>query len=82
MAKEPSPRARRLAWSPTDGLPGVRPTACRESDKEPAYVVGDRLRVKGDNPRGHTDKADYIRGKVGIVVVNDATYPPTCRFGT
>lgn len=52
-------------------------TAFRESDEEPALIVGDRVRVMGDNPRGPTDKADCIRGNVGIVVVNDATCPPT-----
>lgn len=52
-----------------EGIFASGATARRESDKEPAYAVGDRVRVKGDNPRGHTRKAGYIRGKVGIIVI-------------
>lgn len=41
--------------------------ARRESDKAPAFAVGDRVTVVDDSPRGHTRKARYIRGKTGVI---------------
>lgn len=34
----------------------------------PAYKVGDRVRVRNFNPRGHTRAPRYVRGRVGEIV--------------
>ncbi len=42
-------------------------SARRESGDPPKFAVGDRVRVKDDSPLGHTRRARYIRGKIGVV---------------
>ena len=39
----------------------------RESDKQPTFKAGDRVRVRNINPTGHTRSARYLRGKEGVV---------------
>jgi nitrile hydratase beta subunit len=39
----------------------------RESDAQPRFKVGDRVRVRNLNPTGHTRCARYLRGKEGVV---------------
>jgi nitrile hydratase subunit beta len=39
----------------------------RDSDTEPQFKVGDRVRVRNINPSGHTRCARYLRGKTGVV---------------
>jgi nitrile hydratase subunit beta len=41
--------------------------ARRESDAAAKFSVGDRVRVVDDSPYGHTRRARYIRGKVGVI---------------
>jgi nitrile hydratase beta subunit len=57
--------------------------ARRESDKAPAFTVGDRVTVVDDSPRGHTRKARYIRGKTGVIEKAHGTfiYPDSAGNG-
>jgi nitrile hydratase subunit beta len=57
--------------------------ARRESDKTPAFAVGDRVTVVDDSPRGHTRKARYIRGKTGVIERAHGTfiYPDSAGNG-
>jgi nitrile hydratase beta subunit len=57
--------------------------ARRESDKAPAFAVGDRVTVVDDSPRGHTRKARYIRGKTGVIEQAHGTfiYPDSAGNG-
>ncbi|HEX9066842.1 MAG TPA: nitrile hydratase subunit beta [Streptosporangiaceae bacterium] len=41
---------------------------------EPAYAVGDRVRVRDWHPPGHTRCPRYVRGHVGVVVRLDGAY--------
>lgn len=41
--------------------------AGRDTGKTPRFSVGDRVTVVSDAPRGHTRKANYIRGKTGVI---------------
>ena len=38
-----------------------------DANAEPAFAVGDRVRVKNIHPTGHTRCARYVRGKEGVV---------------
>jgi nitrile hydratase subunit beta len=51
----------------------------RESDKQPAFKAGDRVRVRNINPTGHTRSARYVRGKEGVVerVYDAFVFPDT-----
>ena len=51
----------------------------RESDAQPKFAVGDRIRVRNMNPSGHTRCARYLRGKVGVVesVYDAFVFPDT-----
>ena len=57
--------------------------ARRESDKAPAFAVGDRVVVADDSPHGHTRKARYVRGKTGVIVLAHGTfiYPDSAGNG-
>jgi nitrile hydratase len=39
----------------------------RDSDKQPKFTPGDRVRVRNLNPQGHTRCARYLRGKEGVI---------------
>lgn len=39
----------------------------RQLDKPAAFAVGDRVRAKNMNPKGHTRLPRYARGKVGVI---------------
>lgn len=51
----------------------------RESDAEPKFSAGDRVRVRNINPTSHTRSARYLRGKVGVVerVYDAFVFPDT-----
>lgn len=57
--------------------------ASRESEKDPAFAVGDRVHVATDSPTGHTRRARYIRGRTGQIVAAHGTYiyPDTAGNG-
>lgn len=57
--------------------------ARRESDKTPAFAVGDRVTVVADSPKGHTRKARYVRGRTGVVEMAHGTfiYPDSAGNG-
>ena len=38
-----------------------------DADVAPRFKVGDRIRVRNINPRGHTRMPRYLRGHVGVV---------------
>ena len=38
-----------------------------EVDVAPRFAVGDRVRVRNINPRGHTRLPQYLRGCVGVI---------------
>ncbi|MET0821736.1 MAG: nitrile hydratase subunit beta [Aeromicrobium sp.] len=60
------------------GAPADRPT-----DKIARFAVGDVVRVKRDSPFGHTRRARYVRGCVGVVTAaHGATiYPDSAGNG-
>jgi nitrile hydratase len=45
------------------------PGSLRESDREPRFAAGDRVRAKAHAPAGHTRLPRYVRGQVGTVVL-------------
>jgi nitrile hydratase beta subunit len=51
----------------------------RETDAQPRFKVGDRVRVRNLNPTGHTRCARYLRGKEGVVerVYDAFVFPDT-----
>ena len=57
--------------------------ARRESDKAPAFAVGDRVTVVADSPKGHTRKAGYVRGRTGVIEMAHGTfiYPDSAGNG-
>ncbi|WP_236796053.1 nitrile hydratase subunit beta [Amycolatopsis sp. GM8] len=57
--------------------------AARESDKPPAFKVGDTVTVKTDSPAGHTRRARYIRGRTGEITGAHGTfiYPDSAGNG-
>ena len=57
-----------------DGAPLSRPVSPRAADvlteppaPQPRFAVGDRVRVRGVRPFGHTRCPGYVRGRVGVV---------------
>jgi nitrile hydratase subunit beta len=58
-------------------------SARRESDKAPAFAVGDRVTVVADSPKGHTRKARYVRGRTGVIEMAHGTfiYPDSAGNG-
>jgi nitrile hydratase subunit beta len=57
--------------------------ARRESDKAPAFAVGDRVTVVAASPKGHTRKARYVRGRTGVIEMAHGTfiYPDSAGNG-
>ncbi|NMO92231.1 nitrile hydratase subunit beta [Actinomycetospora sp. TBRC 11914] len=53
--------------------------AGRDTGKVAKFAVGDRVTVVADAPHGHTRKANYIRGKTGVVELahGEMIYPDT-----
>lgn len=51
----------------------------READVPPRFKVGERVRVRNHQPRGHTRLPGYVRGKVGTVAFDHGVfvYPDT-----
>ncbi|MGB3484057.1 MAG: nitrile hydratase subunit beta [Mycobacterium sp.] len=58
-------------------------SAARDIDKAPTLKVGDRVRIAADSPTGHTRRARYIRGKVGVITAAHGAYvyPDTAGNG-
>src|SRR5690349_13529671 len=44
-----------------------RGTYTRPTNTEPKFVIGDRVRARNINPKGHTRLPRYVRGRVGVV---------------
>jgi nitrile hydratase beta subunit len=57
--------------------------ARRDSDRTPAFAVGERVTVVADSPKGHTRKARYVRGKTGVIEMAHGTfiYPDSAGNG-
>jgi nitrile hydratase subunit beta len=53
--------------------------AGRDTGKVAKFHVGDRVTVVSDAPHGHTRKANYIRGKTGVIELahGEMIYPDT-----
>lgn len=61
----------------TEALRQLIPTGMdcrRETDAEPKFAVGDRVRVLDHVSTTHTRRAGYVRGRVGEVVAAHGTY--------
>lgn len=69
------------------GLPEVvgrgGASARRDRPARPAFVVGDRIRVRGGSAPGHTRRAGYTRGRTGTVVAARGAfvYPDSAAAG-
>jgi len=50
-------------------LPPGNPDARREVERAPAFGVGDRVRARNWQPRGHTRLPAYARGRRGVVAI-------------
>ena len=48
--------------------PSDAPNEASEIEVEPGFRVGDPVRARNVNPRGHTRLPRYVRGKVGTVI--------------
>lgn len=59
------------------------PRSLRLSGPEPSYKVGDQVRVKTMNPRGHTRCPKYVRDRVGEIVMSHGPqiYPESSSAG-
>ncbi|WHU47765.1 nitrile hydratase subunit beta [Gordonia sp. L191] len=57
--------------------------AKRDTDKVARFSVGDVVRVGDTSPYGHTRRARYVRGKVGVVIAHHGSfiYPDTAGNG-
>lgn len=57
--------------------------SARREGSTPMFGVGDRVRVTADSPPGHTRKAGYVRGKIGIVdiVHGGFIFPDSAAMG-
>lgn len=57
--------------------------ARRESDKAPAFKVGDIVTVLASSPLGHTRRARYVRGRTGEITAAHGTfiYPDSAGNG-
>ena len=55
------------------------PGSLRTVDVEPAFAVGERVRVRDSSPAGYTRLATYVRGRTGVVDVIQpaALFPDT-----
>lgn len=42
-------------------------SSMRDIDKQAKFAVGDRVRARNINPKGHTRLARYVRGRVGTI---------------
>ena len=73
-------RARKLAGEegveeppvPEPNKPDYKPTAAgsiRQVEDPPKFSVGDRVRAKDLHPTGHTRLARYVRGRAGVVTM-------------
>lgn len=51
-----------------EGVREVYMSEREEADVEPAFAVGDRVRVRKEHPSGHTRSPRYVRGAEGEVV--------------
>ena len=47
----------------------------REVSRPPAFAIGDHVRTRMINPRGHTRLPRYVRGKPGTVVLVHGAHP-------
>jgi nitrile hydratase len=47
-----------------------RGSFARETNREPLFQIGDRVRAKNIHPKTHTRLPRYVRGHVGTVVLN------------
>ncbi len=56
-------------------------SARRDSDHPARFVVGDRVRVVDDSPLGHTRRARYIRGRIGVIEIAHGTFIYPDRVG-
>jgi nitrile hydratase len=58
---------------------GVAGTTRRDSDDEPRFAEGQRVRVRNSNPTSHTRSARYLRGKSGVIerVYETFVFPDT-----
>lgn len=65
---DPNPAAyREIAAGLRDAFDVHRP------EREPAFAVGDRVRVRNQHPEGHTRCPDYARRAVGVVAAHRGT---------
>jgi nitrile hydratase len=53
---------------------GVPPIGDAEDRTEPAFAVGDRVRVREWHPLGHTRAPRYVQGKRGVIARLDGPY--------
>ena len=68
--------ARAGGWFPLSGPVLAPPVADAGPDvDEPRFGPGDRVRVRDWHPPGHTRCPRYVRGKTGVVVRLDGSYP-------
>lgn len=58
-----------MAISPQQALAATRAGASARVDQPiaPRFKVGDRVRLRNINPKGHTRMPRYIRGKAGTI---------------
>lgn len=51
----------------------------RQTNTQPKFKIGDKVRCKNINPATHTRLPRYVRGHIGIVELNHGThvYPDT-----
>jgi hypothetical protein len=66
-----------------EGVRATGPTALRPIDREPAFGVGARVRVRDLFTSGHTRMPGYVRGRCGTVVAVHPSfvYPDTNAHG-
>lgn len=62
-------RAGAADWARPAAVQPGEPGARRERTSDPAFRVGQAVRVKNLQPRGHTRLAGYVRGKRGEVAI-------------
>jgi len=55
--------------TPPGPLPAASPDARREVERAPAFRVGQRVRARNWQPRGHTRLPAYARGRCGVVAI-------------
>ena len=57
-----------LTRSDVTGLFNTIRSSCRPISEAPAFRIGETVRAKEMNPKGHTRIPRYVRGKVGVIV--------------